>query len=131
MGQGGAAADGEPQPSTERGMNLAKNNRAEVEARVGVEAAIQIAQIVEGRVEKRTAPFDLIDDTPMDRFPHRRHADQRRRAHVGERARQCFRIDFERINNRRTARERQQHPAGKLERVMQREQRQHDIVGAE
>ena len=121
MGQGGAAADGEPQASAERGMNLAKNDRAEVEARVGVEAAIQIAQIVEGGVEEWTARFDLIDDAPMDRFPHRGHADQRRRAHVGERARQRFRIDFERINDRRAARERQQHPAGELERMMQRQ----------
>ena len=131
MGQRGTAADGEPQPAAQRGMNLAENNRTEVKPRVRVEPAIEIAQIVEGGVKKRTARLDFIDDAPMDRLPHRGHANQRGRANVGERARQRFRIDFERIDNRRAAGERQQHPAGELERVMQRKQRQHHVVGAE
>ena len=41
---------------------------------------------------------------------------------VGKRARQGFRVDFERIDDRRAARERQQHPAGEFEGVMQRQQ---------
>ena len=103
MGQGGTAADREPQPSAQRGMNLSENNRAEVEARVRVEAAIEIAQVVEGGMKKRTARFDFIDDAPMDRLPHRGHSYQRSRTDVGERARQRLRIDLERIDDRRAA----------------------------
>src|SRR5260370_36319514 len=112
-------------------MNLAKYDRAEVESGVRVEPAIEIAQIVEGGVEEGTAPLDFIDDSPMHRLPYRGHADQRGRTNVGESSRERFGVNLERIDDRRAAREREQHSAGELEGVMRREQRQHDVVGAE
>src|SRR5271156_904927 len=99
-------------------MNLPENDRAEVKTRVRVEPAIEIAQVVEGRMKKRTARLDLIDDAPMDRLPHCGHSDQRGRTDVSEHARERFRIDLERVDDRRAAGNRQQHPAGELERVM-------------
>jgi len=71
----------------QRGMNLSEDYRAEVEARVRIEPAIQVAQVVESGVKEGTAPFNFIDDTPMDRLPHCRHSDKRGRANVGERPR--------------------------------------------
>src|SRR5260370_19415013 len=118
MGQGGTAADREPQPTAERGMNLPKNDRTEVQTRVRIETTIEIAQVVECRMKERTARFDFIDDPPMHCLPNGWHSYQRGRAHVGERARERFRIDLERIDDRRAAGNRQQHPAGELERVM-------------
>ena len=40
-------------------------------------------------------------------------------------------VDAERINDRRAARERQQHPAGEFEGVMEREQREHHVIDDE
>ena len=75
--------------------------------------------------------LDPVDDAAMDRLPQRGHADHRGRPHVGQRAREARGVHAERIDHRRAERERQQHPAGKLEGVMEREQREHHVGGIE
>ena len=127
LGQRGAAADGEPQPSAERGMGLAKEHRADVETPFAVEPAVEIAQPIEQRVEEWPLRLDTVNDAAMNRFPQRGHSDHRGRPHVGQRTREARGVDAERIDHGRAERERQQHPAGEFEGVMQREQREHHV----
>ena len=70
----------------------------------------------------------LINDAAMNRFPQRGHPDQRGRPHVGQRTREARGVHAERIDHGRADRERQQHPAGKFEGVMEREQREHHVI---
>ncbi len=112
-------------------MGLAKEQGACVESPFAVEPTVEIAQAIEQRVEERPLRLDSVDDAAMDRLPQRGHADHRGRPHVGKCPRETRGVDAKRINHRGAERERQQHPAGELEGVMEREQRKHHVGGIE
>src|SRR5581483_2505038 len=126
-----AAAYRQPEPPAERGMRLAEEQAAEVEPPFAIESAVEFAQAVEQRMEERAACLHAVDDAAMDRLPQRGHADQRGRPYVGQRAREARRVDAERIDDGGAERQRKQYPAGELESVMEREQREHDVGGLE
>src|SRR5713101_2667923 len=129
--QGRAAAYCQTKASAQGGMGLAEENRAEVQMIVAVETAVEVAQAVEGGLEERPARLDLIEDAAMDRLPQRGHADERRGTHASQRARETRGVDAERVDNPRAHRERQQHPASEFEGVMERQQREQDVVAIE
>ena len=109
-------------------MGLAENDRAEIDSGIANQALIELAKLVERGVKEGAARLDLVEDAAMDRLPQRGNADQRGGPQVGKRARKIFRIDANRMSDRRATRERQQHPAGEFEGVMEREQREHKVV---
>ncbi len=112
-------------------MHRTKEHPAHVGAELSPEGAIEREGQVKRGLGAAAAGAHLLPDAALEELPQGGHAHHGRHARTLEGGDDLLAGELVEVDHRRAARQRQEHAAGKLKRVVQRQHRQHAVALAE
>ena len=92
------------------------------------EHAIELGADLERLLGDRALRGDLREDAALEQLPHRGHADHRGDARLLEARGDAIAVELVEVHDARAARERQEHAARELERVVERQHAEHAVA---